>query len=237
MCCCSSAETFGQGWERVANAMWQFGERRGGEERKCEKPGEFSQRSGQKSSPLSATNSIKTFFFSLFRILWSFLVVINVVFCFYASVFLILFWNSVPLNVFSSVVLSKDNHRRHLQCRRVGNVDFVHTTLWNSLGQECLKCNTTNCHYFMCVISANLALEFVISFFEVIVAVVISSRKWQQQCSSSTRSNLLLLKPWYLDQTTCTQYNNITTFDSNDPKIWWSPYKGPIIPLFTIYTL
>lgn len=70
------------------------------------------------------------------------------------------------------------------------NVDFVQTTLWNSLGQGCLLYNTTNCH-FVCVM-ANLALQFVISFCSLSVAVFISGR-----CSSSSRSNLLI--PWYLN--------------------------------------
>lgn len=130
MCCCSSAETFGQGWERVANAMWQFGKRRGGEERKCEKPGEFPQRSGQKSSPISATNSI------FFDILWSFFSVSNIVFLLFCFIIQYIY-------LFSC--LSKDRHRHHLwwdgwdvSQSLFANVDFVHTTLWNSLGLGCL---------------------------------------------------------------------------------------------------
>ncbi len=75
-----------------------------------------------------------------------------------------------------------------------------------------IKYNQFPCLFCVCVcviISANLALEFVISFFRVIVAVVISGR-----CSFSSLSNLLILNPGIWIITTCAQHKNLN-------KIWW----------------
>ncbi len=80
-----------------------------------------------------------------------------------------------------------------------------------------IKYNRFPCLFCVCVcviISANLALEFVISFFRVIVAVVISGR-----CSFSSLSNLLILNPGIWIITTCAQHKNLN-------KIWWQNIHG-----------